>query len=173
MIEPRFGWRWSVPLLDISLDTELFVGLSTRRGVPLRLEGELLSSRVQSDFSLFLLDDRASDRNPLSRTVARDGDTRGRVRWDTLTHFDRGWSLETTLALASDPLVDPEFFHREWVTEDDARSEVYVKRVGSAVILYPKDDPWALLRESLDEFADDFLPDGRPDQGEHEQREPL
>jgi antitoxin VapB len=52
-------------------------------------------------------------------------------------------------------------------------TEVYVRRVGSAVILYPKDDPWALLRESLDEFSDDFLPDGRPDQGEHEQREPF
>ena len=52
-------------------------------------------------------------------------------------------------------------------------TEVYVKRVGSAVILYPKDDPWALLRESLDEFPDDFMADGRPDQGEHEQREPF
>ena len=52
-------------------------------------------------------------------------------------------------------------------------TEVYVKRVGSAVILYPKGDPWALLRESLDEFTDDFMADGRPDQGEHEQREPL
>ena len=51
-------------------------------------------------------------------------------------------------------------------------TEVYVKRVGSAVILYPKGDPWALLRESLDEFTDDFMEGGR-NQGEHEQREPL
>jgi len=51
-------------------------------------------------------------------------------------------------------------------------TEVYVKRVGSAVILYPKDDPWALLRESLDEFPDDFMAEGR-NQGEHERREPL
>jgi len=51
-------------------------------------------------------------------------------------------------------------------------TEVYVKRVGSAVILYPKDDPWALLRESLNEFPDDFMEGGR-NQGEHEQREPF
>ncbi len=51
-------------------------------------------------------------------------------------------------------------------------SEVYVKRVGSAVILYPKDDPWALLRESLEEFPDDFMEGGR-NQGEHEQQEPF
>ena len=50
--------------------------------------------------------------------------------------------------------------------------EVYVKRVGSAVILYPKDDPWALLRESLDEFPDDFMEGGR-DQSGHDQQEPL
>ena len=50
--------------------------------------------------------------------------------------------------------------------------EVYIKRVGSAVILYPKDDPWRLLRESLKMFPDDFMEDGR-DQGVAEEREPF
>ena len=51
-------------------------------------------------------------------------------------------------------------------------TEVYVKRVGSAVILYPKGDPWALLRESLDEFPDDFMEGGR-NQGDHQKGEAL
>lgn len=35
-------------------------------------------------------------------------------------------------------------------------TEVYVKRVGDAVILLAKDDPWRSLVESLDQFSDDF-----------------
>ena len=51
-------------------------------------------------------------------------------------------------------------------------TEVYIKRVGSVVMLFPVDDPWRPLVESLDEFTDDFMEGGR-DQGKHEQREPL
>lgn len=36
-------------------------------------------------------------------------------------------------------------------------SEVYVKKVGNAVILLPHDDPWRTLFESLDKFSDDFM----------------
>ena len=43
--------------------------------------------------------------------------------------------------------------------------EVQIQRVGSAVILYPSDDPWQNFRNSLDQFSDDFLEDGRPSQG--------
>ena len=50
--------------------------------------------------------------------------------------------------------------------------EVYIKRIGSAVILYPKDDPWKAFRESLDMFSDDFMEDGR-NQGVAEEREPF
>lgn len=35
--------------------------------------------------------------------------------------------------------------------------EVWVRRVGRNVLLVPKDDPWASLVESLDQFSDDFL----------------
>ncbi|MBX2999320.1 MAG: antitoxin [Caldilineaceae bacterium] len=36
-------------------------------------------------------------------------------------------------------------------------SEVYVKKIGNAVVLLPYDDPWRTLFESLDKFSDDFM----------------
>ena len=50
-------------------------------------------------------------------------------------------------------------------------SEVYVNKLGSIVVLFSKDDPWAPLIESLDEFPDDFLEERH--QGEAGRREPL
>ncbi len=35
--------------------------------------------------------------------------------------------------------------------------EVYVKKVGNAIVLLSKDKPWQLLIESLDFFSDDFM----------------
>ena len=35
--------------------------------------------------------------------------------------------------------------------------EVYVKRVGNAVVLLPQHDSWEGLFESLDLFSDDFM----------------
>ena len=40
-------------------------------------------------------------------------------------------------------------------------TEVYVKRLGNAVMLIPTADPWANLRISLMMFPDDFMQDGR------------
>jgi antitoxin VapB len=40
-------------------------------------------------------------------------------------------------------------------------TEVYVKRLGNAVVLIPIADPWANLRMSLTMFPDDFMKDGR------------
>lgn len=37
--------------------------------------------------------------------------------------------------------------------------DVYVRKLGSAVILIPKGDPWATLRNSFGEFSEDFLMD--------------
>ena len=48
-------------------------------------------------------------------------------------------------------------------------TEVYVKHMGNAVVLIPKDNPWQVLRESLDDFSPDFL-ETRP-QPEPERRE--
>ncbi|MCY0887154.1 MAG: type II toxin-antitoxin system VapB family antitoxin [Alicyclobacillaceae bacterium] len=36
-------------------------------------------------------------------------------------------------------------------------SEVFVKRVGNAVVLLPMDDAWDSLAQSLDLFSDDFM----------------
>jgi len=35
--------------------------------------------------------------------------------------------------------------------------DVYIKKFENLVILMPKDDPWAVLIDSLDNFSDDFL----------------
>jgi antitoxin VapB len=50
-------------------------------------------------------------------------------------------------------------------------TEVYVHRLGNTVVLFPKDDPWAPLIESLDMFTDDFLEER--DQGVQQEREAL
>lgn len=36
-------------------------------------------------------------------------------------------------------------------------TEVYIKKVGNAIILIAKDNPWQSLFESLDQFSDDFM----------------
>jgi antitoxin VapB len=38
-------------------------------------------------------------------------------------------------------------------------TEVYIKKVGNAIILFSKDNPWQSLFESLDQFSDDFMTD--------------
>jgi len=50
-------------------------------------------------------------------------------------------------------------------------SEVYIRRIGDMVILYPKPDPWERFIRSLAMFTEDFM-DERS-QGEQEEREPL
>ena len=40
------------------------------------------------------------------------------------------------------------------------QDEVLANRVGSIVILMPKDDPWKSMVESLPHFTEDFLADG-------------
>ena len=35
--------------------------------------------------------------------------------------------------------------------------EVYVRRIGNAVVLLPVEQPWESLFESLGQFSDDFL----------------
>ncbi len=40
-------------------------------------------------------------------------------------------------------------------------SEVYVKKVGDAVMLFPKEHVWETFLNGLDGFTDDFFADGR------------
>ena len=35
--------------------------------------------------------------------------------------------------------------------------QVYIKRVGNAVVLLPYESPWQLLIDSVDQFSDDFM----------------
>ena len=42
-----------------------------------------------------------------------------------------------------------------------SEQEVQIQRIGHAVILLPPDDPWELFRESLEQFSDDFMAEGR------------
>jgi len=34
---------------------------------------------------------------------------------------------------------------------------VFIKKIGSMVVLLPKDDPWAPLISSLNQFTDDYM----------------
>ena len=38
-----------------------------------------------------------------------------------------------------------------------AGSEVYIKKMGNAIVLISKDDPWRSLIDSVDQFSDDFM----------------
>jgi antitoxin VapB len=35
--------------------------------------------------------------------------------------------------------------------------DVFIKKIGKMVVLIPKDDPWASLANSLNQFTDDFM----------------
>jgi antitoxin VapB len=36
-------------------------------------------------------------------------------------------------------------------------NEVYIKKIGNAIVLIAKDNPWQSLIDSLDNFSDDFM----------------
>jgi antitoxin VapB len=36
-------------------------------------------------------------------------------------------------------------------------TEVYIKKIGNAIVLIAKDKPWQSLIDSLDNFSDDFM----------------
>ena len=36
-------------------------------------------------------------------------------------------------------------------------NQVYIKRMGNAVVKFPTEDPWHTLFDSLDQFSDDFM----------------
>ncbi len=50
-------------------------------------------------------------------------------------------------------------------------SDVFIKKIGKLVVLLPKDDPWSVLVNSLDQFTDDFM-DSR-DQPSQDSRKKL
>ena len=50
-------------------------------------------------------------------------------------------------------------------------SDVYVKKFQGVVILFPKDNPWGPLLDSLEHFTDDFMDDR--EQPPPQKRDPL
>ena len=51
-------------------------------------------------------------------------------------------------------------------------NEVYIQKVGNAVLLFPKEQAWETFLNGLNGFTDDFLADGRH-QGVQAPREDL
>lgn len=48
--------------------------------------------------------------------------------------------------------------------------DVYINKIGKIVILIPKDDPWSVLANSLDQFSDDFMEErSQPPQNRREE----
>lgn len=39
--------------------------------------------------------------------------------------------------------------------------ELIINKIGNAIIIFPKNDPWKILKESLACFSDDYFIDGR------------
>ncbi len=58
---------------------------------------------------------------------------------------------------------------KEYQVED---KELYIKKIGSTIILFSKINPWEAFERSLSEFSDDFMADGR-NQPEMQEREGL
>ncbi|MCW7471804.1 type II toxin-antitoxin system antitoxin VapB [Leptospira kanakyensis] len=42
-----------------------------------------------------------------------------------------------------------------------SEKELYIQKVGNTLFLFPKNDPWKAFEESLNEFSDDFMSEGR------------
>lgn len=49
--------------------------------------------------------------------------------------------------------------------------KVYIRKIGSVVLLMPYDDPWRPFFEGLNLFTDDFMADGRQQPAEPQERE--
>ncbi|MGJ3249145.1 MAG: antitoxin [Elainellaceae cyanobacterium] len=50
--------------------------------------------------------------------------------------------------------------HQIVILPDDFKvtgSEVYIKKMGNAIILIDKNNPWQALFDSLEQFSDDFM----------------
>lgn len=52
-------------------------------------------------------------------------------------------------------------------------SEVFVKRIGKAVVLLPMDDAWDSLAQSLDLFSDDYMTDRQQPVEQKQREEPF
>lgn len=51
-------------------------------------------------------------------------------------------------------------------------NEVYIKRVGSAILVFPKSKAWDLMEQAIGQFTDDFMRE-RNQPEKSDEREPL
>jgi antitoxin VapB len=42
-----------------------------------------------------------------------------------------------------------------------SEKELFVQKIGNTVILFPKTNPWEAFEQSLNEFTEDFMQEGR------------
>ena len=47
---------------------------------------------------------------------------------------------------------------KEYQIDDE---ELFINKIGNAIVIFPKKDPWKIFRESLADFSDDYFIDGR------------
>ena len=39
--------------------------------------------------------------------------------------------------------------------------ELFINKIGNAIVIFPKNDPWKTFKESLTDFSDDYFISGR------------
>ena len=39
--------------------------------------------------------------------------------------------------------------------------ELFINKIGNTIIIFPKNNPWEIFKESLSDFSDDYFVDGR------------
>jgi len=54
---------------------------------------------------------------------------------------------------------------KEYQVQDE---ELFIQRIGRTMILFPKSDPWESFVQSLEEFTEDFMAEGRNQPGQQE-----
>ena len=47
---------------------------------------------------------------------------------------------------------------KEYKIDDE---ELFINKIGNAIVIFPKNDPWKIFKESLSDFSDDYFIDGR------------
>ena len=47
---------------------------------------------------------------------------------------------------------------KEYQIEAD---ELFINKIGNTIVIFPKNDPWEIFKDSLADFSDDYFTDGR------------
>ena len=47
---------------------------------------------------------------------------------------------------------------KEYYIDSD---ELFINKVGNTIVIFPKNDPWKIFKDSLIDFSDDYFIDGR------------